>query len=207
MNLDDLMTATRLDGIVTFAQEYLENLCTVLRSVPVNDLALAIEMLERAYIERRQVFLAGNGGSAATASHMANDLMKGVVKGYGRGFRAVALSDNVPLITAIANDESYEEVFAGQLAALGQPGDVLIVISGSGNSANIVRAVEVAQQMQITTIAFLGMGGGQVAKMADVSVVVPSDEYGPIEDVHMMFDHLITACLRSWLAEAQQNVG
>ena len=193
--------------IAAFAQEYLENLCTVLRGVPLNDLALAIEMLEHAYVERRQVFLAGNGGSAATASHMAQDLVKGVAKGSGRGFRAIALSDNVPLITAIANDESYSEVFAGQLAALGQPGDVLIVISGSGNSGNIVRAVEVARQMQITTIAFLGMGGGQVAKMADISVIVPSDEYGPVEDVHMMFDHLIMAYLRSWLAEARQDVG
>jgi D-sedoheptulose 7-phosphate isomerase len=108
-------------------------------------LARALEVLEKAYIERRQVFLAGSGGSAATASHMANDLMKGVAKGDRRGFRAIALSDNVPLITAIANDESYSEVFVGQLAALGQPGDVLIVFSGGGNSANIVCAVEVAR--------------------------------------------------------------
>ena len=128
------MVATRLGEIVTFAQKYLEDLCTVLRRVPLYDLALAIEMLKHAHAERRQVFLAGNGGSAATASHMAQDLVKGVAKGSGRGFRAIALSDNVPLITAIANDESYSEVFAGQLAALGQPGDVLIVISGSGNS-------------------------------------------------------------------------
>ena len=187
---------------IAFAQRYIDNLCRVLGDLPLSDLARALETLEKALAERRQVFLAGNGGSAATASHMAGDLVKGVAQEGGRGLRAIALSDNVPLITAIANDESYSEVFASQLAALGQPGDVLIVFSGSGNSANIVRAVEVAQQMGITTIAFLGMGGGQVAKMADVSVIVPSAEYGPIEDAHMVLGHLVTAYLRSWSAEA-----
>jgi D-sedoheptulose 7-phosphate isomerase len=93
--------------IETFARKYLEDLCTVLRSVPLYDLVLAIEMLERAYAERRQVFLAGNGGSAATASHMAQDLVKGVARVSARGFHAIALLDNVPLITAIANDGSY----------------------------------------------------------------------------------------------------
>lgn len=190
-----------------FAQGYIDNLCRVLREVPLGDLGRALQTLERAFVEQRQVFLAGNGGSAATASHMANDLMKGVAKGRGRGFRAIALSDNVPLITAIANDEDYSEVFAGQLAVLGKPGDVLIVFSGSGNSGNIVRAVEVAQQRQITTIAFLGMGGGQVVRLVDVAVVVPSNEYGPVEDVHMAFDHLITAYLCSWTIEARQNRG
>ena len=192
---------------IAFAQRYIDNLCCVLRDLPLSDLARVLETLEKALAERRQVFLAGNGGSAATASHMAQDLVKDVAQEGGRGVRAIALSDNVPLITAIANDESYSEIFASQLAALGQPGDVLVVFSGSGNSANIVRAVAVAQQMQITTIAFLGMGGGQVARMADVAVIVPSDEYGPIEDVHMALNHLVTAYLRSWLAEARQDRG
>ena len=192
---------------VVFAQRYIDDLCCVLRNLPLDNLARALETLEKAFAERRMVFLAGNGGSAATASHMAQDLVKGVVQEGGRGYRAIALSDNVPLITAIANDEDYSQIFARQLASLGQTGDVLIVFSGSGNSANIVRAVEVAQQMRITTIAFLGMGGGQVAKMADVPVVVPSDDYGPIEDVHMMFDHLVTAYLRSWLAAKRGDVG
>ncbi len=189
-----------------FARRYIDDLCCVLRDLPLHDLGRALETLEKAFVERRQVFLAGNGGSAATASHMANDLMLGLAKDVGQGFRAIALSDNVPLITAIANDQSYSEIFAWQLAELGQPGDVLFVLSGSGNSANIVRAVEVARQMQIVTIAFLGMGGGKVAKMADVSVIVPSSEYGPIEDVHMAFDHLARAYLYNWLAEARRNL-
>jgi D-sedoheptulose 7-phosphate isomerase len=181
-----------------FSFDYIETLCNVLYDLPLKDLTRALQVLERVLIERRQVFIAGNGGSAATASHMANDLVKGVAREGGRGLRAIALSDSVPLITAIANDKSYSEIFADQLLALGQPGDVLIVLSGSGNSANIARAVEVAREMRMTTIALLGMGGGQVAKMADVSVIVPSDDYGPIEDIHMVLDHLVTAYLCSW---------
>ncbi len=192
---------------IAFAERYTENLCRVIRDLPLHDLAHALETLEQALTEQRQVFIAGNGGSAATASHMANDLMKGVAKGGGPGLRAIALSDNVALITAIANDEDYSEIFASQLAVLGQPGDVLIVFTGSGNSPNIVRAVAVAQQMQITTIGFLGMGGGQVAKMVDVPVIVPSDEYGPIEDVHMMFDHLVTVYLRGWIRDKMEAGG
>jgi D-sedoheptulose 7-phosphate isomerase len=185
-----------------FSLGYIETLCGVLNDLPIKDLVRFLKLLERAFTERRQVFIAGNGGSAATASHMANDMAKGVAEVGGRGLRAIALSDNVPLITAIANDKSYSEIFADQLLALGQPGDVLIVISGSGNSANIVRAVKVAQEMEIATMALLGMGGGQVAKMADASIVVPSDDYGPIEDVHMVLDHLVTAYMRNWLANA-----
>lgn len=189
-----------------FSLDYIETLCDVLRALPLGDLACALRSLERVFIERQTVFIAGNGGSAATASHMVNDLVKGVAEGGGRGFCAVALSDNIPLITAIANDTDYSDIFADQLVALGQPGDVLIVLSGSGNSANIVRAVEVARRMQIETIALLGMGGGRVAEMADVSVIVPSDDYGPIEDVHMAIDHLFTEYLRSWLADEARNL-
>ena len=176
-----------------FLKGYVESVRTVLRNLDFDALARVLEVLERAYAERRRVFLSGNGGSAATALHMANDLMKTVAKDGGHGFRAISLSDNIATITAIANDESYAEVFAGQLMALGEAGDVLIVLSASGNSPNIIRALEVAREMRLTTIGFLGMGGGRAGSLVDVSIVVPSNEYGPIEDVHMMFDHLVTA--------------
>lgn len=192
-------------GRQVFAQRYIDGLGRVLRDLPLEDLASAMEVLERALAERRQVFLAGNGGSAATASHVATDLVKGVAEAGGQGIRAIALSDNVPLLTAIANDTSYREIFAKQLAALGQRGDVLCVFSGSGNSENIARAVEVAQRMQMTTIAFLGMGGGKVTAMADVSVIVRSDLYGPIEDAHMVLAHVVTAYLRQWVAPVRQD--
>lgn len=180
-----------------FARQYVNDLCAVLRKVPFADIGRALQALETALAERKRIFLAGNGGSASTASHMANDLMKGVANGNGRGCRVIALTDNVPIITAIANDESYEEVFSAQLEQLGETGDLLMVISGSGNSPNIVRAVEVAQKIGMTTIAFLGMDGGRVAEIADVSIVVPSNEYGPIEDVHLVFNHLFTDYLRA----------
>jgi len=190
------MTQTQTQGRLDFIEAYFRTLTDVIALLPRAELAKAMEVLEDARAQGRRVFIAGNGGSAATASHMANDFVKGVAKGGGAGLQAISLADNVALVTAIANDEDYREVFAGQLDALGRPGDVLIAISGSGNSPNIVRAVEVAQRLGIRTIGFLGMNGGKVATMTDVTVVVPSDDYGPIEDVHMAFDHLITAYLR-----------
>ncbi|MFC2002735.1 SIS domain-containing protein [Chloroflexota bacterium] len=157
----------------------------------------ALGMLEKAYTERRQAFLAGNGGSAATASHMANNLMKTAEIGGRQGFRPMALSDNTLLITALANDEGHSGVFTSQLMTLGQPDDVLVLFSASSNSVSIIRVLEAALIMQITDIAFLGMGGGKVSGIADVSVVVPSDEYESVEDIHMVFEHLIASYLRT----------
>lgn len=178
-----------------FARDYVENLCKVLRALPFADLARAMELLERARAEGRTVFIAGNGGSAATASHMANDLLKGAAAGGQGGLRALALADGVPLLTAIANDASYEEIFSIPLEALARRGDVLVVITGSGNSPNVLRAAAAASRIGMTTVGFLGKGGGRVRDMLDVEVTVPSDDYGPIEDAHMCFDHLITAWL------------
>ncbi len=178
-----------------FARRYLQSLQGILNAIPLEDFVKVMGRLEDALREKKQVFLAGNGGSAATASHMANDLMKTVAKKHGNGMRVIALSDNVPLLTAIGNDEGYDEIFSGQLLALGNEGDVLIVISGSGNSPNLLRAVEEAKRMGMITIGFLGMDGGKLTSMTDVAVVVPSNDYGPIEDVHMIFNHLITAYL------------
>lgn len=184
---------------LAFVKDYIDSLRNVLSRVKPDDLAGVIEALEQGYEGGAQIFLAGNGGSAATALHMANDLMKGVRKAGGQGFRVISLTDNVATLTAIANDESYEEVFAGQLLELANPGDLLIVLSGSGNSPSIVRAIEVAKQMQVKTVGFLGMGGGRAAKMVELAVVVPADEYGPVEDVHLVFDHLITDYFQHWV--------
>lgn len=188
--------ATTQQERIAFAQRYLENLSRVLLETPVEELAQALEIFEQALVKRNQVFVVGNGGSASTASHMVNDFMKGVAKDGGRGLRVICLSDSVAVITAIANDQEYTEIFSGQLAELAQADDVLVVFSGSGNSPNIVRAAIEARKLKMTTVAFLGMGGGRVAQLADVSVVVPSDEYGPVEDVHLAFNHLATSYLR-----------
>lgn len=178
-----------------FAQQYLQRLRDVLSALSVDALERALEVLERAYVEGRQVFLAGNGGSAATASHMATDLSKTVAGGAAqhRGFRAIALTDNVPLMSAWANDLSYDEVFAAPLRTLARRGDVLVVVSGSGESKNIVRAVTVARELGLVTIGLLGREGGAVRGLVDVAVIVPTHDYGPIEDTHLAINHLITA--------------
>jgi D-sedoheptulose 7-phosphate isomerase len=188
-----------------FAAGYLRNVGATITALSAETVAAALDELRQAHERDAQVFLAGNGGSAATASHMANDFTWGLVQGGRRPLRAIALTDNVPTITAIANDSSYENVFSGQLDALGRPGDLLLAITGSGNSPNIVRAVNTARRLRMRTVALLGRGGGKVRGMVHVAVVVASDDYGPIEDVHMIFDHLATAYLRAQLLPAARG--
>jgi D-sedoheptulose 7-phosphate isomerase len=187
--------------MAAFARQYVDELCDVLRSVPVHAVVQVLEILEKALMEDHQVFIAGNGGSAATASHIANDLCKTVINSNPsqKGFRAIALTDNVPLLTAWANDVGYEEIFAGQLRSLAKPGDVLIVVSGSGNSVNVIRAAKVARDMGLVIIGLLGRDGGQLQPLVDAAVVVPAEEYGLIEDAHLAVNHLITAYFRNWL--------
>jgi D-sedoheptulose 7-phosphate isomerase len=183
-------------GSHAFAERYLAELKGVLDALPVERVGAALDLLHATHTAGKQVFLAGNGGSAATASHMANDLSWGLTRARLRPMRAVALTDNVPVMTAIANDAGYEEMFAAQLDALGAAGDLLIAISASGNSPNVVKVLERAARIGLRSIGFLGMGGGKAASMVDVAVVVPASDYGPIEDVHMVLDHLALAYLR-----------
>ena len=188
------------NGSAEFARNYLSDLCGVLGNISTEDLQRVIGLLEEAYQHQRTVFIAGNGGSASTASHMASDLSKTVVNGGGReGFRTIALTDNVPLMTAWGNDASYEEIFAGQIRSLARPEDLLILISGSGNSKNLLRVVETARSKKLVVIALLGKGGGQLRSLVDAAVVVPSDDYGPIEDAHLAINHLLTAYFRQKL--------
>ena len=175
-----------------FIKDYFGNIKSILDNIPIEKVVSVISLLEAAYQDKRQIFIAGNGGSASTASHMANDFMMGVAKKRDRGFKAISLSDSNSIITAVANDNSYEEIFSAQLVELGNKDDILIVFSGSGNSPNIVRVVEMAKKIKIKTIAFLGRNGGDVGKIADLCIVVPAEDYGPIEDIHLIFDHLIT---------------
>ncbi len=193
--------ATDRQQALDFAQTYLDQLCTALRGLPLSPIVEAIDALTQAHTERRCVFLIGNGGSASTASHMANDLAKTAAgQDGGQGFRVIALTDNVPLLTAWANDASYDEVFARPLQGLAQPGDVLIAISGSGNSRNIIQAVQAAKALGLTTIGLLGRGGGAVRTLVDIAIEVPSHDYGPIEDAHLAINHLLTAYFRHTLA-------
>ena len=138
-----------------------------------------------------RIFACGNGGSAATASHFVNDLGKGASYGRDRRFKVIALTDSIPWITALANDVSYDAVFAEQLENFAEAGDLLIAISGSGNSANVLRAVEVAKARHMRTAGLTGFGGGKLAGMVDMPVVVDSHHMGRVEDVHMIIVHLI----------------
>ena len=180
-----------------FCSRYLEETAALLARVPAEAVAAVVQMVEEAFEEQRTVFVAGNGGSAASASHFANDLMIGVAKRREAGVRVVALTDNVPLITAIGNDFSFREVFSRQLAGLCRSGDLLIVLSASGNSPNIVAALETAREHRVRSVALLGMDGGRAATLADRSVVVDSNDYGAIEDVHLVLGHLITTYLQT----------
>jgi D-sedoheptulose 7-phosphate isomerase len=192
-----------------FAKDYIHGLKGVLDRLPLKPVEEIIQAIEQAQNERRQVFVIGNGGSAATASHMMNDLCKGTLGHKGDApwprLRVIALTDNVSLMTAWANDTDYDRVFSEPLKNLAQRGDLLIAISASGNSPNIIAAVEAAKHLGVKVIGLAGFGGGKLSKMADVSFVVASDEYGPVEDVHMILDHIITGYLYEKLKETHSR--
>ena len=189
--------------IETDIRSYLDRLLKTLDGMPVDDIARLSEMLYRAYGDGKQVFILGNGGSASTASHMAADLGKNTIGPNMRRFRIMSLNDNIPLLTALANDVGYENVFAEQLQNLIQPGDVLIAISGSGNSPNVLRAMEYAQSRSAETVGMLGFGGGKAAEFADLVLLVDSSDYGVVEDSHLIVNHILVEHFRQRLAEEQ----
>lgn len=182
-----------------FAKDYLADLKNVLDRLPLAELDKVVAAIESAHAAGQQIFVIGNGGSAATASHMMNDLNKGTLGHKGdapwKRFKVIALTDNVSLMTAWANDTNYNAVFSEPLKNLANRGDVLIAISASGNSPNIIAAVEVAKQLGLTVLGLGGFTGGKLAQLADVCFVVPSNGYGPVEDVHMILDHILTGYL------------
>ncbi len=191
------------------AEGYLAELRECLGNIDKEAIHRVIETLHQAYVANRQVFLIGNGGSALTASHIALDLAK-TVRGVPAhdsvlGFRAIALTENVGLMTAWANDRDFDCIFAEQLKGLAQAGDVLLAVSGSGNSPNILGAAKSAKQLGLIVIGFLGKGGGQVHDLTDVAVVVPSNDYGIIEDTHLALGHLITRSFRDWLLNGRTH--
>jgi D-sedoheptulose 7-phosphate isomerase len=180
----------------------LEEVRCTLAELPQEHIQDVVDVLLSANHVGSTIFTLGNGGSASTASHFAGDLAKGTITpGYPR-FRVVALTDNLPLITAWSNDVSYEDVFAEQLDGLIQRGDVVIAFSGSGNSPNVLRAVELARRAGGITIGFSGFAGGQLSSLVDISVVVPNDCMEQIEDVHIILCHTITTVLREQLGKS-----
>ena len=150
-----------------------------------------IDLLTVARAQGRTVFTAGNGGSAATASHFATDLLKGASYLQPTRFKVLALTDSVPTITAYANDVSFDVVFVEQLTNFAQPGDILVTISGSGNSPNILAVQQRAKELGVISVAMTGYDGGKSAGLANIHINAPSDHMGRIEDIHMSLCHMI----------------
>lgn len=183
---------------------YLNRLLTTLDKP---SLEAVVSCFLQARADDQTIFFAGNGGSAATASHFAQDLTEVGRKAAVRSFRTMSLTDNVPFITAVANDYGYEKIFAIQMSEFFKPGDVLVAISASGNSPNVLEAVKYARELQGLSIGLVGFDGGQLRSLCDHVVHVPTDkgEYGPVEDIHMILDHMITSYLIMRLSnEAEQ---
>ena len=179
------------------AADHLLKLGSLIGQMDLDAIERVFQRLRRARDNRGTVFIAGNGGSAATASHWANDLGKATKRSKHEPMRVMCLSDNVPWLTALANDEGYERVFAGQLENFARPEDILVVISASGNSPNLVRAVELARQRGTATVGFLGFDGGVLMNMVDDLVWIATEKgsYELVEDCHMSLCHALTKCL------------
>ena len=186
---------TRQD--VLYVDNYLRQLTAVLVELPREPLIEISAILREARSTGRRIFVFGNGGSAATASHMACDFGKNTRSPDRRRMRIISLNDNIPTMMAYANDEGYENVFSEPIISLAEAGDIVIAISGSGNSPNVLKGVQTARKLGLVTIGLTGFEGGELDGMVDTCLVVPSNSMEQIEDVHMIIDHLLTGLLRN----------
>jgi D-sedoheptulose 7-phosphate isomerase len=187
------MPAKTLDSAaaVSFSAQYKDKLCHALETVDLETVGQVIEILAEARDQNRHIFVCGNGGSASTASHFACDMVKGASFNRESRFRIMALTDSLPTITAYSNDVGYECVFAEQLKNFAQPGDVFMAISGSGNSPNVLCAMEYANRIGCKTIALTGRDGGKLGSMAKLQIRVAEPHMGRIEDGHMIVCHML----------------
>jgi D-sedoheptulose 7-phosphate isomerase len=150
-----------------------------------------------------RIFTAGNGGSSSTASHMVNDLTKGCRVGENPGFNAMCLSDSCAVVTCLANDFCYEDIYKIMLQTYAKSGDLLIVFSGSGNSENILRAVKEAKALGVSVIGFGGRDGGKMKELCDICIIAPTDSMEMLEDMHLIYEHALVVALRELLAETK----
>jgi phosphoheptose isomerase len=195
-------TTCAMDRSIGDAGQYVARLCTVISRLDPRSIDRIADKLFEAYREKKTVFIVGNGGSAALASHFACDLGKGVTFNNGPGrLRVLSLTDNIPLITAWANDVGYEYVFAEQLRNFIAPGDIVFAISGSGNSPNVLRALEVARDAGAATLGMTGFQGGKMKSLCDVCVVVPVANMQIIEDLHTVTAHAVSTILHNRVAD------
>ncbi len=186
-----------------YIKSFLEELNNELKEVSWKEVAFAIKLLQSAYERDGKIYLIGNGGSAAIASHFANDLNKTVFGQKGekqaKRFQAICLADNVSSLTAWANDVGFESIFAEQLRNFAQEKDVLLAISASGNSPNIIKAVEMAKELHVPIIGFCGFDGGKLLTLSDAKILVPSQKYEIVESAHDAICHLITTYFKEFI--------
>ena len=185
-----------------FIDSYLTELEPVVRNISREEVRVVVGLLFEVWRSRRTIFIIGNGGSAATASHMMNDLSKLTVVGNLPRVRSIALTDNVPLMTAVGNDLAYGDIFVEPLKNLLEPADILIAISTSGNSPNVIKAVEYARSRGAKVVGFCAAPGGRLAEIADAKVIIPSRRIGHQEDGHMILDHVISGALRERIQQS-----
>lgn len=194
----------RRNDLKDFIKDYVKELKEILDAIDLKKIEQAIDILMDAYKAGRRVFILGNGGAASTSSHMACDLGKGtlarVYDKKEKRLSVMSLTDNASLLTAYANDLTYDDIFIQQLKNLVEKDDLVIVLSGSGNSKNVIRAVRYAKESGAKTIGLLGFKtGGKLAKLVDCAIVAQSNHYGPVEDTHLILNHIIT----SWFAKTK----
>ncbi len=185
------MTAAYTTGI----RQYLSQLQDVLTKVDVGEIAAIAEVIHTAYEQQKTVLVMGNGGSGSTASHMTSDMNKGACFHAEKKFRFLSLTDCTPLILSLGNDVNFESIFVEQLKNYAQPGDVVIGILGSGNSPNVLRAIEYAKRLGCVTVGVCGFGGGKLKSLADHSFHVKVDDMQLVEDVHMILVHILMKIL------------
>lgn len=191
-------------NIETFAQAYFDQLEIAWQSVDNDALKEAALVLGNAYDSRATVYVCGNGGSASIANHLICDHLKGIQTDTNRRPRVISLSSNIEIITAVANDVAYDEIFTFQLSTIANPGDILITISSSGDSENIVRAAQWARSNKCSVIAMTGFEGGRSSHLAHINLHVNSDNYGVIEDTHQSLMHILAQFMR--LQRMQDNL-
>lgn len=192
-NLQKLYRDQHIPG--NYLREYSQYLFHLLANLDFEIIENIANLIIRQAKKGKVVYLIGNGGSATTASHFATDLVHCGIIGHKSIIRAISLADNVSLITALGNDKGYDQIFAQQLSSLARKGDVLISISASGNSQNLVEAFAVAKKRGMYTVGLVGFDGGKIGKLADYVVQVKTEkgEYGPVEDIHLFLDHMLTS--------------
>ena len=190
------MLVVKLDD---FNEYYLNEAKKIIDRLDRKKIDDAINMLLDAYKKEKQIFIIGNGGSATTATHFANDLTKSCSIEDKKRFRAISLTDNISTITALANDTSYDKIFSEQLLNLINKDDILIALTASGNSPNVIEAVKVAKQHGAKTLAFLGFNGGKLKNMADGYILIEYGDFGLVESTHLLLEHLLVTFMRKRL--------